>query len=175
MPTVLIVGATGFIGTRVCEKFHSLGYRVLAFKRPASDISHIKPYVYTFLTSDLFSASCIHEISNQLKSQPIDYLISLAGAVDYHQTYELARKANVDTTKTIIQIAIHLQTKAALKMMAFGGSVTSRGFMKKAVIPLNMLNESSDYLVKGLSVYCEVKREAEDLVNTAIKKKNSVL
>jgi dihydroflavonol-4-reductase len=172
MPTVLIAGATGFIGTRVCKNIHSQGYRVLAFKRPTSDISHIKPYVHTFITSNLLSASCIDEISNQLKSESIDYLISLVGEIDYHQAYELARKAHVDTTKAIIRLALHLQTNAGLKKMVFGGSVTSRGFMQSDVSPLNMINESSDYLEKGLSVYCDVKREAEDLVNAAIKKDN---
>jgi dihydroflavonol-4-reductase len=170
MPTVLIAGATGFIGTRVCERLHSQGYRVLALKRPTSDISHIKPHVHTFITSDLFSASCVDEISNQIKSESVDYLISLVGEIDYHQIYELARKAHVDTTKSIIQLALHLQAEVGLKKMVFGGSVTSRGFMQSGVSPLNMINESSDYLKKGLSAYCDVKREAEDLVNQAIKK-----
>jgi dihydroflavonol-4-reductase len=170
MPSILIAGATGFIGSRLCEKLHSQDYQLFALTRSTSDITFIKPYVHKFITSDLSSPSCIDEIANQLSSEHINYLVALVGAVDYHQAYEIARKANVDTTKSIIKVALHLQSNSGLKKMVFGGSVTSRGFMPSDASPLNMINESSDHLQKGLSAYCDVKREAEDLVNKSIKK-----
>jgi dihydroflavonol-4-reductase len=167
--TILIIGATGFIGTRVCEAAHSQGYQVISIRRPASDISHIQSFVKKFFTTDLLSPSCRDDIRSQIKDIPIDYMISLVGSVDYHQSYEQARHANVNTTRSVIQIAKYLQGNNGLQKMVFGGSVTSRGFMGKVSGLSDMINESSDYLKEGLSVYCDVKREAEDLINDAIK------
>ena len=41
MKTVLVTGATGFLGSHICKKFISKNYNVLAYRRPTSDHSKL--------------------------------------------------------------------------------------------------------------------------------------
>lgn len=170
MPTALIAGATGFIGSRVCEKLHEKKFNIIALKRPASDISHIRQYVKKFVTTDLLSPSCLEDIRSQLKETPIDYMIAAAGAVDYHQDYASAVKSNVDTTRSVIQIGKYLQKQSGLEKLIFVSSVAARGFLDNAGKRARTINELSDFHCPGVSVYLDVKREAEDLIFKAIRK-----
>jgi len=51
--TVLITGATGFLGSHVAERLHARGDRVRALARPGSEISHLQSLGAEIVSGDL--------------------------------------------------------------------------------------------------------------------------
>ncbi|MCP4136109.1 MAG: NAD-dependent epimerase/dehydratase family protein [bacterium] len=166
---IFLFGATGYIGTRVCKELHHKGYEIYSFVRQGSNREPVKPYVKDFIEGNLGEEADRAKIIDYITGAKIPGLISMAGSVDYHQDYETSRKANVETTANIIEIAVKLRERKALKRMVFLGSVASRGFLREKPAPEAYITETTDYYHKGDSVYCDVKREAQDLVARAIK------
>ncbi len=168
---VLVTGAAGYIGTRTCRKLHERGNSVHALVRPGEDYRTISGYVDSVVTGDLLVEKDCSDIESYAAAEGISLLVSLTGGVDYHQDYETSRRINVETVENCLCIAENLHGRKILKKMVQGGSVASRGFSPEGGDKLPPINEKEDRYIKGLSVYCDVKREAEDLVLHSVKEK----
>lgn len=73
MTTVLVTGATGYIGSHVCKHLLKAGYRVVGVDRVERE--HTLPYMTFLINDDYYSESVI----NFLKSESVDAVIHLAG------------------------------------------------------------------------------------------------
>lgn len=71
---IFILGATGFIGSVVCERLVQDGYRVIIGKRSSSDTHRIDHLLSQVTVYDLDTMS----LEDILKKQPIDVVINLA-------------------------------------------------------------------------------------------------
>ena len=168
----LVAGATGFLGLRVCKELFKNGHTVVALSNDSGNISSINDFIAHFITADLLNPNHIEKIIEEIKFRNISTIISLIGSVDYKEDYESSYLKNVKTSQSIVDIALHLHSIKILHKLVFIGSVTSRGFTKKSPKQNKILTESKSYYKKNLSVYSDVKHEAEKLVEDAIKEFN---
>ncbi len=168
---VLVTGATGFLGTKVCFELYKRGYNISALVRKSSDRSAIENYVNDYIISDLFKEENVNYIINNIKPEKLS-IISLAGSVNYNHSYEESKPANVETAKNIADIAIRLQKEKRLNRLIFISSAAARGFPEKRTRQKTLISESVSFYKKGLSAYCDVKNEAENIVKRAILENN---
>jgi UDP-glucose 4-epimerase len=73
MITVLVTGATGYIGSHVCKHLKAAGYRVVGVDRVERD--HTLPYMNFLITDDYYSESVI----NFLKDETVHAVVHCAG------------------------------------------------------------------------------------------------
>jgi len=169
---VLIAGAAGFIGIRACEAFYNAGYTVRAMALPGEATDVIDEYVSEIFSGDLLVKEDCIRLEAWIEEKKISYIISLVGGVDYHHDYETSRRINVETTEALAALAVNLYKKNILKKIVFGGSVASRGFSASRGADPHIMNEQSDDYQKGLAIYCDVKREAEEVILKVIKEES---
>lgn len=167
---VFIAGAAGFIGIRVCEIMADAGYSVHAMVLPGESTDVIDGYISSRLEADLLASEDLERIEKYIEEKEVPFLVSLVGGVDYRQDYEASRRVNVSTAEALTSIAVKLSQKGILKKMVFGGSVAARGFLPGKGGKGHLVDESTDDYQKGLAVYCDVKREAEEVILQAIEK-----
>jgi dihydroflavonol-4-reductase len=170
--SVFVSGASGFIGIRVCNELVRKGYEVHAhaYLKAGAPEPLIKKSVKYFLNGDLLNPKDCTKVYNHLVKHSIGRIIFAAGAVNYHMDYPTSKRYNVDIVKNFLDIAEKAHLKNELKKLVFLGSVASRGFMIHGSHPPKLIDESSDYYAKGVSVYCDVKREMEDLIRESVRR-----
>ncbi len=74
--TVLVTGANGFIGSRLCGLLTASGYAVRILCRPTSDLSLLKDIPYTKFIGDVTQPDSL-----AAAVQGVDYIIHLAGLI----------------------------------------------------------------------------------------------
>lgn len=170
--SVLVAGASGFIGIRVCNELIRKGYEVHghAFVKAGAPGSLIKKSVNYFLNGDLLNPKDCTNVYKHLAKHSIDRIIFAAGLVNYHMDYETSKLYNVDIVKNFLEIAERMHAKKKLKKIVFLGSVASRGFLLPDARFPKLIDETSDYYTRGVSVYCDVKRGMEDLIRNSVKR-----
>lgn len=120
MKTVLITGANGFIGSRICAEFLAKKYRVYGLVRRTSDLSYLKGLDVELLYSDL---SDLSYPAGEIKK--LDFIIHVAGlAIDWGP-YGLFYRANVEGTLNVLDLGQALKVKktvilSSLSVMGFG-------------------------------------------------------
>ncbi len=75
-PSVLITGANGFIGARLCNRFLLEGFRVVAGVRASSDLSALESFNLDYRKGDLTDAASLSEMATG-----VDYIVHNAGIV----------------------------------------------------------------------------------------------
>ncbi|MFH0976799.1 MAG: NAD-dependent epimerase/dehydratase family protein [Spirochaetota bacterium] len=170
--SVFVAGASGFIGIRVCNELIRKGYEVHAhgLVKPGAPEPLIKKSVKYFINGDLLNPKDCANVQKHLVKHSIDRIIYAAGSVNYKMDYQTSKLYNVDTVKNFLDIAEKIHAKKKLKKIVFLGSVASRGFLLPGKRSPKLIDETSDYYAKGLSVYCDVKREMEDLIRESFKR-----
>ena len=166
---VIVAGASGYIGSRICQALCQNGYKVIAFVRSQSDKKTIDQWVTSYIEGDLQEKTCVPDIIDSIQKEKISYMIACVGAVNYHHHYDVSTSINVETTKNLIEITLALQQSDIFDKFIFIGSVASRGFLSLKPKPDAYIDETSDYYEKNISVYSDVKKEAENLVQKAIR------
>jgi dihydroflavonol-4-reductase len=161
---VFVAGAAGFIGQRVCRILSERGHQVHALIYSDIEWERVERHAVKCVKGDLLLFSDIDSVQRYLRMEKIPWVVSLVGSVDYRQEYENARRANVDTAKAMVDICRPLYKSGILKKLVFGGSVASRGFLDEPPVESESINEDRSYYSRGVSVYCDVKHEAEELV-----------
>ena len=94
MPSVLVTGGNGFIGTHLCRHLHDLGHHVISL-----DIMHTDSHPWECITAD---------IRDSLQLDGIDYIVHLAAQISVPQSIDNPDETlsiNVDGTKSIISAA----------------------------------------------------------------------
>ncbi|MBD3256927.1 SDR family NAD(P)-dependent oxidoreductase [candidate division GN15 bacterium] len=80
-PTVLITGANGFVGSRLCRRFVAGGYRVIAGVRKTSDLALLKDCEVEFRYGDVTRPDTLPELV-----AGVDAIIHNAGVVKARQS-----------------------------------------------------------------------------------------
>jgi dihydroflavonol-4-reductase len=170
--SVFVAGASGFIGIRVCNELLRKDYDVHAhgLVKPGTPEPLIKQSVKSFISGDLLNVKDCDKVYKYLIKHSISHIIYAAGSVNYHMDYKTSKLYNVDTVKNFLGIAEKLHSKKQLKKIVFLGSVSSRGFLQHGARSPKLIDELSDYHINGLSVYCDVKRESEELVRESVRR-----
>ena len=94
MPSVLVTGGSGFIGTHLCRHLQGLGHHVISL-----DIMHTDSHPWECITAD---------IRDSLQLDGIDYIVHLAAQISVPQSIDNPDETlsiNVDGTKSIISAA----------------------------------------------------------------------
>lgn len=166
MDNILVIGATGFLGSRICKRLFFSGYNVYAGIRRDSSIDHIRDWIVHALEINLHIPP-EEAVIQELVEKNITHIIFAAGGVNYKSSYKAAYHQNVIPCENSISLALELQKRGYLKKAVFIGSVASRGFSSETN---TMINENTDLLEKGKSVYCDIKRECEDTLRLALSR-----
>ena len=112
MPSVLVTGGSGFIGTHLCRHLHDLGHNVISL-----DIMHTYSHPWECITAD---------IRDGLQFDGIDYIVHLAAQISVPQSIDNPDETlsiNVDGTKSIISAA----ETAGIKKIIFASSAAVYG------------------------------------------------
>ncbi|MBJ64440.1 MAG: hypothetical protein CMB55_06575 [Euryarchaeota archaeon] len=112
MPSVLVTGGSGFIGTHLCRHLHDLGHNVISL-----DIMHTDSHPWECITAD---------IRDGLQFDGIDYIVHLAAQISVPQSIDNPDETlsiNVDGTKSIISAA----ETAGIKKIIFASSAAVYG------------------------------------------------
>lgn len=155
--SVLVTGASGFIGYHIVEALNSYGYDVhtLGRKRQCS-AQHLR--------CDLTAPSADAQLTGILSARRWYGIVHLAGLVSYSPTDSSAMEAiNVDATRLLLKAAIAHCSDAKF---IYCSSVVAVGSNKRASDPL--INETHPWEAALNSIaYARTKRAAEDLVRDA--------
>ena len=112
MPSVLVTGGGGFIGTHLCRHLHDLGHHVISL-----DIMHTDSHPWECITAD---------IRDNLQFDGIDYIVHLAAQISVPRSIDNPDETlsvNVDGTKSIISAA----ETAGVKKIVFASSAAVYG------------------------------------------------
>ena len=101
--TVLVTGATGFIGQHLCRRLSDLGFRVRTLLHAAKQSEMFPSELeLTHLTGDLLDATSL-----ETACMNTDVLVHLGGVAHVNNlAEEILQEVNVEGTRNILQVAI---------------------------------------------------------------------
>ncbi len=161
MKTVLVTGASGFIGGHLVEFLVKNGYKVRCFVRQTSNIDILKN-----LPVEIYFGDVLNKSSLKKAVKDIDYVIHLSGAIKAkdNKTYWLV---NYQGTKNILEAV--LEENPGIKKFVFISSQAVAGANKD----LKPLKEEDP--PNPISHYGKSKLKAENLVKKISKKIPTVI
>lgn len=156
---VLVTGANGFVGAKLCQALAEHGHEVLALVRRGSDRSELEGVSVRTIDGDVTDLPSLTSALNG-----VDSVFHLAGVIAYRKADRpLMDRVNVGGTENIV-IACR---QAGIRRLVHMSSVTAVG---AGFTPTQILNENSPYNLAHLDLgYFETKRRAEELVVTAAR------
>ncbi|NUN67322.1 NAD-dependent epimerase/dehydratase family protein (plasmid) [Pseudanabaena biceps] len=118
MTRILITGATGFLGSHLCQRLASEGHQVRAFVRPNSNTSHISGANIEYAVGDM---NDVESLCQAVRNQEV-VIHTAAHLTNWGQTRTLQTKINVEGTQNLIaackqhsvQRLIHVSSVAAI-------------------------------------------------------------
>ncbi len=142
---ILVTGASGFLGSHICEALHEAGYEVHALIRSTSSRRWID---YSWLHIHVAELSDRFVLSSVLRS--VDAVIHAAGALwgDYHSV-------NTDITRIIAEESI----KAGVKKFIYVSSISAGGPSS------GPYQRNGDELDTPCTLYGISKKDAEKLLS----------
>lgn len=157
--SVLVTGATGFVGAWLVKGLLAQGEEVHVLHRPSSSLDELEGLKFTSKLGDITDISSLESAC-----AGVDTVFHLAGVVGYSRALRpVMERANVGGTRNVVEI-LKKQKRAKLVYMS---SVVAVG----ASFDKTPLNEESPYSIKHLNLgYFETKRDAEILVREACRK-----
>ena len=136
-----VTGATGIVGSRLCERLMEIGVRVTAYSRTPS--RYKQPAGVSQVYGDIRDVETL-----MTASQGADVIFHLAGAVhNSYKTFEGYRGVNVGGTENVAELA-----RAVGAKLIHVSTVNVEGFRS---------GELKDY-------YANTKSQAEDLIHVAV-------
>ncbi len=153
--TVLLTGATGFIGSATAHLLFRSGYTIHLIVRPSSNLSRIKDILHHchLHKIDLTDHKSVEELFSKIK---IDYIFHIAGVIrGRYSNWEVFHNTNVETTRNLLQFA-----PPDLQKFLYVSTVHTLGLQHD--ISRLPLTEESPYAPDSL--YARSKQEAEELV-----------
>lgn len=157
--SVLVTGASGFVGSWLVKGLLAKGEEVRVLHRPSSSLDDLKGLQYQSCLGDITDVSSLEEAC-----RGVDTVFHLAGVVGYSRALRpVMEAANVGGTRNVVDV-LRRQKKARLVYMS---SVVAVG----ASFEPAPLNEDSPYGISSLNLgYFETKRMAEILVREACRR-----
>lgn len=132
MKNVVIIGATGFIGSHVAEQFYLAGYEVTALVRETSNCTEIERFCNTITRVDFNNETIL---ANAIQGQSL--LVNCVAYVKTHESIQNLNKVQVDLIGRITNAAI----KAGIQRYFLLSTVEIYGFLGDSV-----KSEKSPYL-----------------------------
>ncbi len=156
----LITGANGFLGSWLTRRLLQEGHTVTALVRKQSDLSELANTQPQYLYGDVTD---LQSLRNSFKNQ--DTIFHLAGVVAYSKKDRpMMDLVNVKGTANVIQVCEELK----IPQLLYLSSVVAVGAQTQPLV----MNENFEYNLHHLNLgYFETKRQAEELVLTAVKEK----
>lgn len=136
-----VTGATGIVGSRLCERLLEIGVKVTAYSRTAS--SYKQPVAVSQVYGDIRDVETL-----MTASRGADVIFHLAGAVhNSYKTCQEYREVNVTGTVNVVEAARAIDAK-----LIHVSTVNVEGFRR---------GELKDY-------YANTKSQAEELIDNAV-------
>lgn len=155
--TILITGASGFLGSALCADL-SRDHRVIGlFRRPPNLTLQKAALGVTWTRGDIADPGCLDRIFQQHANlgHPVDYLIHFAAFTGFsHKWADEYNTTNIIGTRNIISSAIN----AGVKRLLFAGSIAALD----PPSPGSILTEKTP--AGGQVAYARSKAIGEDLV-----------
>lgn len=153
MPRILVTGATGFLGSRLAERLHEVGFEVCTFGRQASSPERLARLAIEHVQGNIEEPD---SVAAALKG--VEAVFHLAGLVSYRRAdYELLHRTNVLGTRNVMKACLEAGVARVIHM----GSIAGMGVPKSGSIG----TEDMEYNLKGHGLhYCDTKYEAEQEV-----------
>ncbi|MBX9686445.1 MAG: SDR family NAD(P)-dependent oxidoreductase, partial [Candidatus Obscuribacterales bacterium] len=150
MATVLVTGASGFLGSRLAERLQEVGFEVRTFGRSPSAPAKLEKLGIKHLQGDISEPE---SISRALAG--VGAVFHLAGLVSYRRCdYDLLYRTNVLGTRNVMKACLDAGIERVINM----GSIAGMGVPAPGTIG----DESIEYNLKGHGLhYCDTKYEAE--------------
>lgn len=98
VPTYLITGATGFVGSHVADRVHARGITVRTLARPTADLTHLKSLGAEIITGDLNDPVAIAKAV-----EGVDVVIHAAAKVGDWGPVDDYRKVNVEGLRLLLE------------------------------------------------------------------------
>ena len=159
LPTVLVTGGHGFIGSFVVRRLLARGYAVRCLVRGSSKTHRINSLPVTRIKGDILDPEGL-----RAAMEGCELCVHLAGISAYaDMDKDFARPTIVTGTRNVFQAALD----AGLRRVAYIGS----GIVYASYDPDRVCDESSPFLLSGSGlIYAESKHENEQQVDEFVAK-----
>ncbi len=156
MDNILITGANGFVGSKLCEKFLKKGYKIKALVRKTSNLIFLKPFEkkINIVYGDIRDKDSIRKYFKN-----IDIVIHTAGYASDWGKYSLFYDINVLGTKNVAELALEYNIKHFIHF----SSISIYGFGNRVEADENTPIITNKY------PYCVTKLEGERTVEHFMK------
>ncbi|OGW98901.1 MAG: hypothetical protein A2Y00_06495 [Omnitrophica WOR_2 bacterium GWF2_43_52] len=146
--TVLVTGATGFIGSYLVADLISKGVNVVAVVRDSKKLSPAYRDKIRFITCDLRDSAALRARLDALrKKEPVSSIVHLAGLTDFYASYKKLFQANVVPTRLLLSWC----ESAGIGKFIFASSIESVGPLTSKDIPAGEDIEPMPVSAYGLS------------------------
>ncbi len=158
--TVLITGANGFVGSRLCRRLMTDGYKVIAGVREGCNTDRLKGLELAYRYGDITQPDTLPDMI-----AGVDYIVHNAGVVKVNRP-ETFFAVNRDGTENLLKAVAESET---VKKLVYISSMAAAGPSKKAR-PLTEDDEPNPITAYGRSKLAgeEVIRKYKDTVNAVI-------
>jgi len=152
MPSVLITGANGFIGSHLCDAFIENGYAVYGLVRATSDLRFLRRPEIKLIYGDLTEINAIRF------PESVDAIVHAAALVSDNATRQQCRRHIYDITVSLVELAgklyprltkfVYLSTALTLGYCADNISEQNPG-RSVAYVPYNFMKKQTEaYLLE---------------------------
>jgi nucleoside-diphosphate-sugar epimerase len=154
MKSVLITGASGFVGYHLILAALEKGYRVTAAVRPSSNVTHLASLPLSYANLDFSDKACIER---ELEKGQYDFIVHNAGATRAKHEQDFI-EVNAVFTKILAEVAVHM--RPPIQKFVLISSLAAYG-------PKNSIQEgfiSEQDSPKPVTNYGKSKLKAEELL-----------
>src|SRR6516164_7886607 len=98
MPTTLVTGATGFVGSHVADRALALGHRVRTLARPTSDLTYLNGTAVEIVPGDVTDPAEVRRACDGA-----DYVVHCAAKVGDWGPVDDYRAVNVEGLRNLLE------------------------------------------------------------------------
>jgi len=157
IPTILITGASGFIGrhlvTYLCSNYHVIGFARRSQKEVGLEAHPNLEWILVDIMDQVNFARVLNQV---IADHDLDYILHLAAYYDFgDQVYsDIYEKTNILATKTLLEFA----RKTSIKRFIFTSSLVASRFPKPGDLVYEKSEPDADF------PYAITKRESEKFI-----------